>query len=174
MKKYFDPKLNRVIYEIHAGEVASTTNRQAVMTTLLGSCVSVCLVDWVNQVFGINHFMLPGRLTARPGEGFDPKYGTYATDLLIRAMLRKGAVRERLEAKVFGAGKVMESTVINVAWSNADFIQRYLKALGIPILASDLGKDYGRKILFFCHSGEVFVKKVTDIRFALPGARIDE
>ncbi len=160
MKQYFDPKINRMVSEILAGELVCTDNSGMVLTTLLGSCVSVCLADRVNGVFGINHFMLPGKLGV--SQYRDPKYGTFATDLLIAEMRKKGAEKKYLEAKVFGAGKVLDKLTFDVARNNAEFIQKYLTALRIPIAASDLGNDYGRKILFFCNTGDVYVKKIRE------------
>ncbi len=163
MKQYFSTKVNRPVYEIMAGEYVVTNDRNSVLTTLLGSCVAVCLIDRVNQVFGLNHFMLPGKFTAgQPVPTNDSRYGTCATDMLINDMMQSGAERKFLEAKLFGAGKVLDNKVYNVAKNNAEFIQQYLLKLKIPILASDLGRNYGRKILFFCDSGEVYVKKVTE------------
>jgi chemotaxis protein CheD len=67
-----------------------------------------------------------------------------------------------MEAKVFGAGKVLDNLIFDVAKSNAEFTQRYLAALRIPVIASDLGNNYGRKILFFCNTGDVYVKKIRE------------
>lgn len=160
MKQYFDIKINRMVYEIIAGEYVSTNKVDSVITTLLGSCVSVCLSDPINGVFGMNHFMLPGGMAH--GQQGNPRYGICATDLLIQDMINKGAQRKYLCAKIFGAGKVMDSTVFNVARNNAEFIQKHLLDLKIPVTASDLGKNYGRKIIFYCGTGEVYVKKITD------------
>lgn len=160
MKQFFDSKINRMVLEIIAGELVCTDNSGLVLTTLLGSCVSVCLTDRVNRVFGMNHFMLPGKLgQAQHG---DSKYGTFATDSLISDMIKKGAEKKYMEAKVFGAGRVMGNLIFDVARSNAEFTQRYLAALRIPVVASDLGNDYGRKILFYCNTGDVYVKKIRE------------
>lgn len=160
MKQFFDSKINRMVSEILAGELICTDNPSLVLTTLLGSCVSVCLADKVNGVFGMNHFMLPGKLGQT--QHINSKYGTFATDLLIAEMIKKGAEKKFMEAKVFGAGKVLDNLIFDVAKSNAEFTQRYLAALRIPVIASDLGNNYGRKILFFCNTGDVYVKKIRE------------
>ena len=131
-----------------------------VLATLLGSCVSACLYDWVKGIGGMNHFMLPddgGRDTI----GTSARYGTYAMEILINHLLKMGARRNRLEAKVFGGGAVMASlSSSNVGARNAEFVLDYLKTEKIPIVAKDLLDSYPRKIYYFPDAGRVLVKKL--------------
>ena len=164
MKKMYNPKLKCVMYEIFAGEYVAVAEPNAVLTTLLGSCVAVCLFDEVSGVAGINHFMLPGKLCHdRQNPVNDAKYGTCAIDMLIQDMVRIGAYRPNLRAKVFGAGKMMEQFSINIAEENAEFIRRYLSALKIPIIAEDLGGTKARKVYFFTSTKEVYLRRISDL-----------
>jgi chemotaxis protein CheD len=128
------------------------------IVTVLGSCVAVCMRDPEKKIGGMNHFMLPMHGN---GEvvGFSPsaRYGAYAMEILINDLLKMGAARKNLEAKVFGAGKVL-SGMNDIGESNARFALEYLRREGIRIAAQDLGGNYPRKVHFFPASGRVLVK----------------
>lgn len=138
------------------------TQKDMLIVTVLGSCVSACIRDRVNGIGGMNHFMLPDT----GGDDHNPvsasmRYGTYAMEILINDLLKAGAKRENLEAKVFGGGNVLPGFIaINVGQRNADFVKQYLKAEHIPIVAEDLVDIYPRKVYFFPRSGKVLVKKL--------------
>jgi len=159
MKVFNDLRLNKTVYQINIGQTYTTKEPDVVLNTLVGSCISVCMVDKTNGVYGINHFMLPG---SNHKHNKDPKYGAYATDLLIEQMVEKGADRKHMEARVFGAGKVIDQDIFEVGTNNANFILKYLGTLKIPIVHSDLGGDYGRNILYFCNTSEVVVHKIAN------------
>lgn len=161
MKKSFQPGLNRHVYEIFAGEYHASREKNIVFTTLLGSCVSVCLKDSCFGVCGINHFMLPGRpgnAGSLPAE--DARYGLYATEELISDMEKLGARKANLQAKVFGGGQVLDVALNNIARMNVDFILAYLKEEKIPLLTSDLGENHGRKLFFYADTFDVYVKRI--------------
>jgi len=130
------------------------------ITTVLGSCVSVCLYDAVNGIGGMNHYMLPGDTggTVRPENG-SARYGVHAMKLLVEHVLQLGAVRACLEAKVFGAGRVMDG-MSDVGRQNADFALRYLREQKIRVTAVDVGDTLPRKICFSPATGQVFVKRI--------------
>ena len=161
MKKRFDAKFNRYVYEIFTGEWHATTEQNIVLRTLLGSCVSVCMRDRVSKVAGINHFMLP---STRQLEDIiyneDARYGIHAMEIMINNMMKLGAHREGLEAKVFGGGKVVKGNLNNVAESNVEFVLAFLNMENIPIVASDLGGRGGRKIHFLPDSFTVYLKRI--------------
>ncbi|EOC99260.1 hypothetical protein [Caldisalinibacter kiritimatiensis] len=161
MNKRYNKKLKRDVYEIFAGEYFVTDKRYVVLKTLLGSCVSVCLKDEVTGIAGMNHFMLPA---SKRIENIiineDAKYGINAMELLINTMIKKGAKRPYLKAKVFGGGKVLEQELSNVANSNIEFVKVYLNMEQIPVITSDLGDNYGRKIFFFPDTFTVYLKKI--------------
>ncbi|WP_339937445.1 chemoreceptor glutamine deamidase CheD [Undibacterium luofuense] len=138
------------------------TNKDMLIVTVLGSCVSACIRDRVSGVGGMNHFMLPDT----GGDADNPvsasmRYGTYAMEVLINELLKAGAKRENMEAKVFGGGNVLRGfTAINVGERNAKFVLDYLKAERMKVVAEDLNDIYPRKVYFFPRTGKVLVKKL--------------
>lgn len=161
---YYDPYFEREAVKILPGEYF-VTPRDILIVTVLGSCVSVCLRDRQSGIGGMNHFMLPGNSE----EGFGPvsssaRYGVYAMELLINQLLKLGARRHQLEAKVFGGGCVLRGiTANNVGQRNVDFALDYLHTEGIELLAEDLLDIYPRKVYFFPASGRVLVKKLKSL-----------
>jgi chemotaxis protein CheD len=167
MNARFDVKLDREVTEIYPGEYHAS-RVPCVLTTVLGSCVSVALYDAVECVGGLNHFMLPGKL----GKGKiyvsdSGKYGMFAMELLINAMITLGARKKAMSAKVFGGGKILPSlggASGNVADSNIAFAREYLAAEGIPIASSDVGGDLARRIVFFTEDFKVLLKRISRIQ----------
>lgn len=128
------------------------------LTTILGSCVAACLRDPVLRIGGMNHFLLP---EGNVGDGAPARYGSYAMELLINDLLKRGANRKRLEAKVFGGANVLKGFTSNpVGTRNAEFVRQYLQAEHIPIIAEDLCGIHPRKIWFFADSGRVVVNRL--------------
>ena len=138
------------------------TDRPMVLVTLLGSCVAACLRDPELGLGGMNHFMLPESLhEAGSPLSTSARYGTGAMELLIKELIRLGARRDRLQAKVFGGGNVLPGLgATNVGERNAAFVLQYLKAQRIPVLAQDLVDVYPRKVYFFPEDGRVLVHKL--------------
>jgi chemotaxis protein CheD len=140
------------------------TDRDIVLVTVLGSCVSACIRDRVSGIGGMNHFMLPDGGTGAGGD--DPvsatmRYGHHAMEVLINELLKMGARREQLEAKVFGGGNVLRGfTAMNVGERNAVFVRRYLRDEGLRIVAEDLNDIHPRKVYFFPRTGRVLVRKL--------------
>jgi chemotaxis protein CheD len=158
---YFDRELGRTAVKLLPAQYYVTT-ADTMLTTVLGSCVAACLVDIDNGVAGMNHFML-----AEEGEGQvrdsseSMRYGNYAMDMLLREMLRAGARRERLRAKVFGGGAVLPNmTTLNIGDRNADFVLRYLAAQRIPVAAHDLRGPHARRVCFLPDSGKAIVRRL--------------
>jgi chemotaxis protein CheD len=137
------------------------TGRDMLIVTVLGSCVSACIRDRVSGLGGMNHFMLPDGGASNSPISRSMRYGTYAMEVLINDLLKAGARRENLEAKVFGGGAVLKGfTAINVGERNAAFVIDYLRAEKMRITAEDLNDIYPRKVYFFPRSGKVLVKKL--------------
>ncbi len=128
----------------------------AEVTTVLGSCVSVCLYDPVNKVGGINHFMLP----VWSGEGLaSPKYGDIAIEKLLGKMLSLGAVRANLQAKVFGGADSRRATnVFKIGERNCQLAFSKLEELHIPVVSSHWGGELPRKLIFRTGTGEALLK----------------
>ncbi|UFS69395.1 histidine kinase [Geomonas sp. RF6] len=166
---YFDPTLERKAVKILPGEFFATADGTAI-TTLLGSCVSVCLYDVTSGVGGMNHFMLPEILANQGATRCDPKnstcseacstrYGACAMKHLLDWLYSLGAQQSRLEAKVFGAGRVMAGKS-HIGEQNAAFAIGYLRERNIPVRATDLGDHYPRKVFFLPATGTAYVKRL--------------
>lgn len=134
------------------GEFKVFSDPNVVLTTILGSCVAACLRDPVAGVGGMNHFLLPGSASAMAGAGDATRYGVHLMELLINDLLKRGARRDRLEAKIFGGAKTI-ATFSNVGEQNAQFAMQFLRDEGIPVVGSSTGGEYGRKLEFWPVSG---------------------
>ena len=158
---YYDRTFDCDAAKILPGEYYYT-GKDMLIVTVLGSCVSACIRDRVTGLGGMNHFMLPdGGGDVNNPVSASMRYGTYAMEVLINDLLKSGARRENLEAKVFGGGAVLRGfTAINVGERNADFVMKFLKTEGIRVLAEDLNDIYPRKVYFFPRTGKVLVKKL--------------
>jgi len=128
-----------------------------VIMTVLGSCIAACIWDSQRRIGGMNHFMLPEG-TPLDASG---RYGSYAMELLINEMIKMGARRENMQAKVFGGGQVIHSfTTMNVGERNTKFVMDYLQTERIPIVSKDVLDIYPRKVVFFPVSGKAMVKRL--------------
>ena len=158
---YFDKYFSLDAAKISPGEYFSTPH-DMVLVTVLGSCVAACIHDKVNRIGGINHFMLPDDNDNHHNPlGAPARYGGYAMEILINDLLKLGARRENLEAKVFGGGRVLSGfTTETVGERNAAFVLDYLCTEKIYVAAQDLLDIYPRKVYYFPHTGKVLVKKL--------------
>lgn len=162
---YFDRTFNCDAAKISPGEYYYT-DQDMVIVTVLGSCVSACIRDNISGIGGMNHFMLPDSASVDRDSvvSASMRYGTYAMEVLINQLLRNGARRENLEAKIFGGGNVLESfTTMNVGDRNAIFVRKFLKEENIRIMGEDLLDIYPRKVYYFPKTGRVLVKKLKQL-----------
>ncbi len=160
---YYDRTFDRDAAKILPGEYYFT-GKDMLIVTVLGSCVAACIRDRVTGVGGMNHFMLPDGGDADSPVSASMRYGTYAMEVLVNELLKAGARRENLEAKVFGGGSVLRGFIaINVGERNAQFVRDYLRAENIRIVAEDLNDIHPRKVYFFPRTGKVLVKKLKQL-----------
>jgi len=162
---YFDRTFDCEAAKISPGEYYFT-DKDMVIVTVLGSCVSACIRDNVSGIGGMNHFMLPDSAAADKDSPVSEsmRYGTYAMEVLINQLLRNGARRENLEAKIFGGGNVLKSfTTMNVGDRNAIFVRKFLKDERIRVTGEDLLDIYPRKVYYFPKTGKVLVKKLKNM-----------
>lgn len=164
LSHYYDPKFSTQAVKVLPGEYYATQGEEMIVT-VLGSCVAVCLRDRVSGVGGLNHFLLPHDRTSKDSPLTESaRYGVYAMELLINHLLKIGAQRNRLDAKVFGGGNVIKDiTFARVGERNVSFVLNHLRQEGIPILGKDLLDNYPRKVHFFPHSGRVMLKKIKSL-----------
>ncbi|GAB5352484.1 chemotaxis protein CheD [Qipengyuania sp. 483] len=136
---------------------------EVMLTTVLGSCVAVCLHDSVARIGGMNHFLL-GEPSA--GHNLQPeemqRYGVHAMELLINAMMQAGAVRERLCGHLYGGANIIAGLGA-IGSSNAAFARRFMETEGLQIRHCDLGGTSARKVEFLPFAGKVRSNKVNDV-----------
>lgn len=141
------------------GEHAVSSSADALMTTVLGSCVAACLHDPVAGVGGMNHFLLAEGVDGERFKEEQMRYGAYAMEVLINGLMKLGARRERLEAKLFGGAKLFDQ-LSDVGAANAAFARRFLQDEGIPIVAASLGGRRARRVEFWPGSGRARQREV--------------
>jgi chemotaxis protein CheD len=155
--------MSKPIY-IAQGEDAVATDPDVMITTILGSCISICLWDEGVPVGGMNHLLLPGM----PSNG-DPMNtsGAIAMERLINQMVRHGAVRSRLRAKLFGGSSMLEGRT-DIGARNAEFGRSYLENEGIPCDAENVGGTQARKLRYFPATGVAQMKLVDEAPVLTP------
>jgi len=158
---YFDRDFDRNAVKIMPGEFF-VAREDIVISTVLGSCISACIWDRNAKVGGMNHFMLPGDesatgdMTAASG-----RYGVFAMEQLINELIKRGARKNGLEAKVFGGGAVLRKfTTLNVGERNAAFVLEFLKTEAIRVVSQDLLDVYPRRVVYFPTTGRALCKKL--------------
>lgn len=157
---YFEPTFGMKAAKILPGEYF-VTDQDVVLITLLGSCVAACVRDVERRIGGMNHFLLPEAQGQDPTGAAPARYGAYAMEVMINQLVKMGARRHRLEAKVFGGANVLRGlNERNVGVRNGEFVVEFLRVEGIPLLARDLGGHQARKVAYFPATGEVRVKRL--------------
>lgn len=131
------------------GSFEMAAGAEDVLVTILGSCVATCLHDPVARVGGLNHFLLP---EARSASSASRTYGLNLMELLINALLKAGARRERLQAKLFGGAEITRG-LTDAGAVNAAFARRFLEEERITCISESLGGNLARKVRFWPASG---------------------
>ncbi|MCD6734639.1 MAG: chemoreceptor glutamine deamidase CheD [Burkholderiaceae bacterium] len=151
---WYDSHFRNEAVKVLPGEYFVESEDILIMTTL-GSCIAACLWDRDRRIGGMNHFMLP------EGAGVDGRYGAYAMELLVNELMRRGAARTSLEAKVFGGAQVISGMeTVNVGERNTRFVLEYLRTEGIPVVARDVLDVHPRKVCFMPATGRAVVKRL--------------
>jgi chemotaxis protein CheD len=168
---YFEREFDRQAVKLLPGEFF-VSGDDIVLSTVLGSCVAACMWDRTAKVGGMNHFMLPGE-GGGASAGNDPiglagRYGVFAMEQLINELIKRGARKANLEAKVFGGGAVIKSfTALNVGQHNADFVLDFLGTEGIRVISRDLLDVFARRVAFFPVSGRALCRKLPQVDAAV-------
>jgi chemotaxis protein CheD len=151
---FWDANFKNDAVKVLPGEFFVSDEDMLIVTTL-GSCIAACLWDRERRIGGMNHFMLP------EGQGDSGRYGSYAMELLINQLMKRGASRSTLEAKVFGGGAVIAAmTSLNVGERNTQFVIDYLHTERIPIVSKDVLDVCARKVCLLPASGKVLMKRL--------------
>lgn len=141
---------------IHVGQIHVDV-APAAISTILGSCVAVCLYDKKLEIGGMNHYLLP----FWNGNGLQsPKFGNIAIPKLIETMLDIGSDIKNIEAKIFGGASMNVSSSNNMMIGEKNILvaREILKEYKIVLVAEDVGRENGRKIQFNLQNGKVLLK----------------
>lgn len=168
MNTYYDSHFEKKIVTIYPGEYFASSGPEMI-STVLGSCVSIALFDDEKKIGGINHFMLARdtSLDKEKGDILMGKFGEYAIDLLINDLVAKGVDKTKLQAKVFGGSNVFnqDSNGAQVGEVNIKFAFDYLERLKIPVVNSNTGGNLPRKIFFDPETAKVYMKYINNSNF---------
>ena len=157
---YYDAHFKNEAVKVLPGEFIVHDEDILVMTTL-GSCIAACIWDRDKRIGGMNHFLLPDMGAGSGGGGDSGRYGSFAMDLLIGELVKRGATRSSMEAKVFGGGAVVSGmNTINVGERNTAFVLDYLRTERITVVSKDVLDIYPRKVCFLPASGKAMVKRL--------------
>jgi chemotaxis protein CheD len=148
----------RLARNINPGGWAIETDRP--ISTLLGSCVAVCLFDPKLKLGGMNHFLLPSRGSTTNADTDVILNGDYSMEVLVNGLLQKGAQKRRLVAKAFGGGTIVSSIRMAIGERNAEFAHDWLEREGIPLVASDFSGPWSRKVIFVPQTGDAFCRRI--------------
>jgi chemotaxis protein CheD len=155
--RFFDRQRQVWVRRSLPGEYASSPQVEETLMTVLGSCVSVCLIDAQAGLAGMNHFMLPQAMhtafidqTSTDATNSSARYGSYAMEVLINDLLSHGAQRERLRAWVFGGAKILRNGS-DIGESNIQYASHYLQREKIRVVSQDTGGHLARKIYLNTH-----------------------
>lgn len=127
------------------GEYMVSADPEVQLSTILGSCVAVCLHDPGARIGGMNHFLLP--FGQEEGTNRPVRYGVFAMEMLINALMKEGAKKGRLQAKLFGGARI-SSDLRDIGQSNAAFARDFLATENIPCLAESLGGTNARRLIY--------------------------
>ena len=158
-RRYFDPRFEATIITVAPGEHEITAAKDEIVATVLGSCISVCMRDPQAGVGGLNHFLLPKN--NGPDTNAGERYGDTAMEVLINGLLKRGARRNLLEAKVFGGARVLSgATMLAIGDGNIAFVTEFLDREGIPVVSKDVGGTRSRRIHYQPFTGRAWVQHV--------------
>jgi chemotaxis protein CheD len=152
------PTKGRKPVYLHPGQVFVSAEAASV-TTILGSCVAVCLWDPARGLGGVNHYLLPHR----SGGATSSRFGDVSLGQLVDRLVALGGVLSRLRAKVFGGAwvtRVSPPTEGHLGQQNVEVARRLLEREGIPVVAEDTGGDHGRRLVFHTDDGSAWVRRI--------------
>ena len=156
------PEFDRsVVTTVHQGDCLVSNDASVTFSTVLGSCVSACIRDVRAGIGGMNHFLLAAQSgSARDRYGASARYGAYAMERLINAVLTRGTGNKaNLELKVFGGG-LINAGLTDIGAKNIEFVREFLADEGYRMAGEDLGGAFARRVMFKPYSGRAFVKRL--------------
>jgi chemotaxis protein CheD len=151
---------------LRPGEYIVSDGSPLLVSTVLGSCVSVTMFAPALGVGAITHGVLPcscGKYgKAAQGTG---RFVDASIHAIVQELRGLGVKPSQTEVKVFGGSQMYgqwgEGGGLRIGWENVEAALNVLSELGYSVLATDVGGNRGRKLLFVSHTGEVWVKKLS-------------
>ncbi len=159
-RRFLNPQDGHWHVQVTQGETWVSGEPREILTTVLGSCIAACIRDPLARVGGMNHFLLAH---GRAGDANATRYGVNAMEILINGLLQRGAVRERLEAKLFGGASVIAG-LSDVGAGNAAFAEKFLCDEGIALVGGDVRGNRARRVQYWPVSGRARLLAVADAR----------
>jgi len=155
---YYNPHFRAHTLKVFLGHHLVSDHSDVMMVTTLGSCVAACVCDPAAAIGGMNHFLLPEVPDSEQGDAdAAARYGSVAMERLINEILSRGGKRSRLEVKLFGGARVIESS-LDVGRKNALFALDYVRKEGLKLVSQDFGGTSARRVHYFPHSGRAMRK----------------
>ena len=161
INRYVDKSQGVITAKILPGEYY-VTDKDEMITTVLGSCISVCIYEQRTGLGGMNHFMLPSSNSLNDADDLMSesfRYGDVAMERMINDLLRNGADKDKIVFKAFGGGQIIKQ-MTSVGDRNIKFLHKFMVMEGYKLSAADLGGPHPRKVNFFPQTGKVMVKKL--------------
>jgi len=154
IRRYYDQNIEMTIVKLITGDCYFTNETREMIVTIVGASMSVCLMDYSSKVGGMTHVLLPkGGSTTQ-----ENKCGKSAIEKLVKGLLKNGAKKERIKAKIFGGGNIANNGIIGE--NNIEFVKQYLTKENIEIIGEDIGGDAPRRLHFFPDTGKSIIRKL--------------
>jgi len=155
-RQFWMPARKMVAVKVVAGDFY-VSEQDEVICTVLGSCVSTCIRDPIAGIGGINHFLLPDANCDILSSS--NRYGVFAMEQLMNAIIKYGGSRDNFEIKVVGGANMM-SGPNDVGQRNIDFVKQFFEIEGLPVAAEDLGGNQARRVQYIVKTGQLMVNKL--------------
>jgi chemotaxis protein CheD len=156
-KHYIDKQTGHRVIKLFSGDWHVSTYPDEMIVTILGSCISACIRDPFLKIGGMNHFLLP--IDKGSSNEHSARYGAYAMEVLINELLKRGALKSRLEVKLFGGGNVIESSAM-IGDQNVQFAKEFVEKENLHLVACHLGGKFPRRIHYYPETGKVMMKLI--------------
>ena len=156
--RYYDQMTENTVIKLYSGGYYASRSKGEMVVTILGSCIACCLYDPMNKVGGINHFLVPGIDNVHTNDA-SARYGINAMELVINDMVKIGAQKKHMVAKIFGGSNMIDISS-KIGEKNISFVKDFLQNEGIDITASDVGGSCPRRVHFEPNTGKVKIRKL--------------
>lgn len=153
-------ELEPFTYHLQPGYIFSSSD-PALVSTIVGTCVAVCLHDRRLKTGGMNHYLYPKTPRRAKTTG---RFGNVALPALLKMMVSQGSRLEDMEAQIFGGGSRLLNDPSSLGRKNVKLARKFLKKKGIPIVSEDVGGVKGRRVVFHTRTNEAIVMKTHRIR----------